>query len=125
MRVSIEQDVEPWFEAVCALWDDAALYESIGARARQIAEARYAERVSRAQHLDCFTSLQCRFGANSHDGEFWRPSRSSDEGRRLRVYMIVPIRQDRYRARGCAWVHREKETNAGVPSSTGSTHTSI
>lgn len=58
MRVSIEQDVEPWFEAVCALCDDAALYESIGARARQIAEARYAERVLRVQHLDYFTSLK-------------------------------------------------------------------
>jgi hypothetical protein len=60
MRVSSEQGVEPWFEAVCALWADAALYESIGARARRARarEARYAERVSRAQHLDYFTSLK-------------------------------------------------------------------
>ena len=53
-----ESDVTPWYEAVCALWDDAALYESLGARAREIAEARYSERVSRARHVDYFTSLK-------------------------------------------------------------------
>lgn len=51
-------DVQPWYDAVCALWDDAALYESLGARGRQIADARYSERVSRAQHVDYFTSLK-------------------------------------------------------------------
>ncbi len=52
-----ERDVQAWYEAVCALWDDAALYESLGARAREIADARYSERVSRAQHVSYFTSL--------------------------------------------------------------------
>jgi glycosyltransferase involved in cell wall biosynthesis len=50
-------DVEPWFEAVCALWDDAALYRSIAERAKQIAEERYSEAVSRRRHVDYFTSL--------------------------------------------------------------------
>jgi glycosyltransferase involved in cell wall biosynthesis len=53
-----ESDVQPWYDAVCALWDDAALYDSVAARAREIANARYSEHVSRAQHVDYFTSLK-------------------------------------------------------------------
>ena len=57
-RLPTEQELEPWYEAVCALWDDAALYQSMGARARQIAEERYSEDVSRKRHVDYFTSLK-------------------------------------------------------------------
>ena len=57
-RLPSEQELEPWYEAVCALWDDAALYQSMGARARQIAEERYSEDVSRKRHVDYFTSLK-------------------------------------------------------------------
>jgi len=53
-----EEDVEPWYNAVCALWDNPALYESIATRARQIADERYSERVSRTIHVDYFTSLK-------------------------------------------------------------------
>src|SRR6185295_14773415 len=53
-----EEDVEPWYNAVCALWDNPALYESIATRARQIAEERYSERVSRKIHVDYFSSLK-------------------------------------------------------------------
>jgi hypothetical protein len=53
-----EQEVTPWYEAVCALWDDPSLYDAIAARARAIAETRYSEPVSRKQHLDYFTSLR-------------------------------------------------------------------
>jgi glycosyltransferase involved in cell wall biosynthesis len=53
-----EDEVAPWFEAVCALWDDAALYRAMAERARQIADERYSERVSRKTHLDYFTSLK-------------------------------------------------------------------
>lgn len=52
-----EHEVEPWYEAVCALWDDGALYEATARRARQIAEERYSEAVSRQRHLDYFLSL--------------------------------------------------------------------
>jgi glycosyltransferase involved in cell wall biosynthesis len=52
-----EEEVEPWYAAVCALWDDSALYRSVAHRARQIAEARYSEAVSRKKHVDYFTSL--------------------------------------------------------------------
>jgi glycosyltransferase involved in cell wall biosynthesis len=52
-----EADVEPWYDAVCALWDDSALYESMAARGRAMAGARYAEDVSQRRHVDYFTSL--------------------------------------------------------------------
>jgi len=56
-RLPSEKEVEPWYEAVCALWDDADLYHSISVRAGQIADERYSEAVSRRQHVDYFTSL--------------------------------------------------------------------
>ena len=56
-RLPVEQEVEPWFEAVCALWDDQRLYEQTGDRARRIAEARYSEAFSRSQHVSYFTAL--------------------------------------------------------------------
>jgi glycosyltransferase involved in cell wall biosynthesis len=57
-RVPSEQEVEPWYDAVCQLWDDADLYGSVAARAREIAEDRYSEAVSRKKHVDYFTSLR-------------------------------------------------------------------
>jgi hypothetical protein len=56
--VPSEQEIEPWYEAVCGLWDDLALYASIATRARQIAEERYSEDVSLKQHVEYFTSLK-------------------------------------------------------------------
>jgi hypothetical protein len=56
-RVPSEQEVQPWYDAVCSLWDDAALYRAVGSRARAIADERYSESVSRRKHLDYFTSL--------------------------------------------------------------------
>jgi glycosyltransferase involved in cell wall biosynthesis len=52
-----EEEVEPWFDAVCATWDDGALYNAIATRAQSIAAARYSEEVSRRKHVDYFTSL--------------------------------------------------------------------
>jgi glycosyltransferase involved in cell wall biosynthesis len=52
------QEVEPWFDAICQLWDDADAYAAVAARGRQIAEERYSERVSRARHIDYFTRLK-------------------------------------------------------------------
>jgi glycosyltransferase involved in cell wall biosynthesis len=57
-RLPTEAEVQPWFDAVCALWDDATLYQAVASRARQIAEERYSEVVSRRKHLDYFTSLR-------------------------------------------------------------------
>jgi len=57
-RIPSEQEVEPWFGAVCSLWDDAVLYEAVSARGRTIAGVRYSEQVSRAKHVEYFTSLE-------------------------------------------------------------------
>ena len=58
LRLPSEQEVEPWYDAVCSLWDDPALYHSMAIRARQIAAKRYSEDVSRRRHVDYFTSLR-------------------------------------------------------------------
>ncbi len=52
-----EGDLEPWYDAVCALWDDPAWYGLVAERAQRIASERYAEDVSRARHVTYFTSL--------------------------------------------------------------------
>ena len=57
-RLPTEMEVEPWYEAVTSLWDDAELYRTMSARARQIADERYDERVSRKRHVDYFASLK-------------------------------------------------------------------
>jgi glycosyltransferase involved in cell wall biosynthesis len=56
-RLPSEHELEPWYDAVCALWDDADLYAAIAARAQAIAGERYSEAVSRRQHVDYFTSI--------------------------------------------------------------------
>jgi len=57
-KLPSEAEIEPWYEAVCELWDDPARYRSIAMRARQIADERYSEQVSRRKHVDYFTSLK-------------------------------------------------------------------
>ena len=52
-----EPEVEPWYAAVCELWDDPVRYDAVSNRARQIARDRYSEEVSRKQHVGYFTSL--------------------------------------------------------------------
>ena len=52
-----EEDVRPWFDAVCHLWDDEGRYSEASARARAEAEARFSERVMRQRYLDYFQSL--------------------------------------------------------------------
>ncbi len=56
-RLPSEQEIEPWFGAVCDLWDDSNVYQSVATRARAIAEERYSEAVSRQKHVQYFTSL--------------------------------------------------------------------
>jgi glycosyltransferase involved in cell wall biosynthesis len=55
--VPSETEIDPWFDAVCAVWDDLTLYRRIAGRARSLAEARYGEARSRARHVDYFSSL--------------------------------------------------------------------
>lgn len=55
-RLPSEHEVAPWFDAVCALWDDAALHGAVMARARALAAERYSEERSRSTHVEFFTS---------------------------------------------------------------------
>jgi len=57
-KLPSEQDLEPWYRAVCRLWDDDALYARVSDRARQIGAERYNEPDSRDRHLRYFTSLK-------------------------------------------------------------------
>jgi glycosyltransferase involved in cell wall biosynthesis len=57
-KLPSEQEIEPWYDAVCALWDNPALYHAVATRAHQIAEERYSESVSRRKHVEYFTSLK-------------------------------------------------------------------
>jgi glycosyltransferase involved in cell wall biosynthesis len=59
-RLPAEAEVEPWYRAICDLWDDQTIYASIATRARQIADERYTEAVSRQKHVDYFTSLRAQ-----------------------------------------------------------------
>jgi glycosyltransferase involved in cell wall biosynthesis len=61
-RLPSAPEIEPWYAAVCALWDDSAAYATLAARAREISEVRYSEHASRRRHLDYFTALQPRTG---------------------------------------------------------------
>ena len=56
-KLPTAQEAQPWYDAVCALWDDPALYDAIAQRGRQIAGERYSEAVSRKKHVEYFTSL--------------------------------------------------------------------
>ena len=51
------QDVQPWFDAVCALWDDADAYAQASAAARATAHRHFSEPVLRQRYLDYFASL--------------------------------------------------------------------
>lgn len=52
------EEVRPWFDAVCELWDDPQRYADASALARQRAERLYSEPVLRQRYLDYFTSLR-------------------------------------------------------------------
>jgi glycosyltransferase involved in cell wall biosynthesis len=65
-RLPEPHEIEPWFRAVCELWDDPEAYEQAAASARRVAESHYSERVLRQQYLDYFTKLErgaCLFDA--------------------------------------------------------------
>jgi glycosyltransferase involved in cell wall biosynthesis len=55
-----EAEVQPWYDTVCALWDDPVLYAEESRKARAIAESRFAESVMRRRYEEYFTSLSDR-----------------------------------------------------------------
>jgi glycosyltransferase involved in cell wall biosynthesis len=57
LQLPSPDDVRPWFDAVCELWDDPQRYGEDSERARQTAERLYSEGVLKRRHLDFFASL--------------------------------------------------------------------
>jgi glycosyltransferase involved in cell wall biosynthesis len=51
------QEVEPWFEAICELWDDHRVYREASEIARQVAERCYSEAVLRRRYLEYFGAI--------------------------------------------------------------------
>jgi glycosyltransferase involved in cell wall biosynthesis len=51
------EEAQPWFDAVCELWDDPRAYEEASARAREAANRWYSEDVMRRRYLEYFQSL--------------------------------------------------------------------
>ncbi len=50
-------DVEPWFEAVCTLWDDLDRYRGAAAKARAFADRHYGEPLMRQRYAEYFEAL--------------------------------------------------------------------
>jgi glycosyltransferase involved in cell wall biosynthesis len=57
LRVPAPEEIEPWFNAVCALWDRPDRYEEMSVQARRAAERLYGESVLRRRYLDYFAHL--------------------------------------------------------------------
>ncbi len=57
IRIPDPDEVEPWYEAVCSLWDDDEDYSRRSALARQVASRLYAEEPLRQRYLTYFRSL--------------------------------------------------------------------
>jgi glycosyltransferase involved in cell wall biosynthesis len=51
-------EMQPWFDAVCELWDDTAAYDHASKHARMVARRWYSEDVMRQRYLAYFASLK-------------------------------------------------------------------
>lgn len=52
------EEVLPWFEAICELWDDERAYRQASEVARQVAIRCYSEAVMRRRYLEYFSSIE-------------------------------------------------------------------
>jgi glycosyltransferase involved in cell wall biosynthesis len=57
-QLPTEEEVRPWFHAVCELWDNPDLYKRIADRAQQIARTRYSEEILRKKYVNYLTGLR-------------------------------------------------------------------
>jgi glycosyltransferase involved in cell wall biosynthesis len=57
-RLVSEDEARPWFDAVCALWDDPEAYARLARRGREIAAERYGEPVLRKAYLDAVAGVR-------------------------------------------------------------------
>ena len=51
------EEAQPWFDAICELWDDQRAFAAASEQARAAADRWYAEPVMRQRYLDYFASL--------------------------------------------------------------------
>ncbi len=51
------EDAQPWFDAVCTLWDDQDAYRAAAAKARDTADRLYAESVLKARYVEYVEGL--------------------------------------------------------------------
>jgi glycosyltransferase involved in cell wall biosynthesis len=58
LALPTREETEPWFQAVCALWDDPDRYGTASRRARAEAESRFAETTMRQRYLEYFQTLE-------------------------------------------------------------------
>jgi len=52
------EEVRPWFDAICELWDDPVAYHRASDVARQVAARCYSETVLRRRYLGYFASIE-------------------------------------------------------------------
>jgi glycosyltransferase involved in cell wall biosynthesis len=58
LEVPGAEEIRPWFDAVCELWDDPGAYAAASRLARETAERLYGEPALRRRYLDYFASLE-------------------------------------------------------------------
>jgi glycosyltransferase involved in cell wall biosynthesis len=51
-------EVRPWFDAICTLWDDEGAYRAASVAARSAAERLYGEQALCRRYLDYLTALR-------------------------------------------------------------------
>ena len=51
------EEAQPWFDAICGLWDDESAYAAAAELARSTGERWYGEAIMRQRYLDFFASL--------------------------------------------------------------------
>jgi glycosyltransferase involved in cell wall biosynthesis len=61
-------EVQPWVDAICELWDDAAAYRSASEIARRVASQSYSEAVMRRRYLEYFAAIADGSAARPFEG---------------------------------------------------------
>jgi len=60
VQIPDESEVQPWFDAVCALWDDEQAYAARSSLCRDVARRLYAEEPLRQRYLEYFQCVASR-----------------------------------------------------------------
>ncbi len=57
-QLPLAEEVQPWFDAVCQLWDDSDHYAAISQRAKEFAQQHYSQSGQKSAHVNYLTGLQ-------------------------------------------------------------------